>query len=100
MEPLNTQSGTRQPFWFGEPGEKMIVYAHDGNSIRERAMVDNATYRIAWFDPTTGAMIKSIEKATEARSEHYINRDLLVTGPAPGDGGKDWVALIERVKER
>jgi hypothetical protein len=78
----------------------MIVYAHDGNSIRERAMVDNATYRIAWFDPTTGAMIKSIEKATEARSEHYINRDLLVTGPAPGDGGKDWVALIERVKER
>jgi hypothetical protein len=100
MEPLNTQSGTRQPFWFGEPGEKMIVYAHDGKSIRERAMVDNATYRISWFDPTTGGMVKSIEKATEARSEHQTNRDLLVTGPAPGDGGKDWVLLIERVKER
>jgi len=98
MEPINIQSGTNQPFWFGKTGEKYVVYAHNGKSIRERAMVPGATYRISWFDPTTGKMVKTIEKATEARSKNVVLNDMLETGPAPGDETADWVLLIERVK--
>ena len=98
MEPLNLDSGTDEPYWFGRrDASKFVVYAHNGKRIKERGMAESSRYRVSWFDPTTAELVASTERDTQARNSNIPRFDLLDTGSAPNDTGSDWVLLIERI---
>lgn len=98
MMSMGLETGAEGPYWFGKPdASKFVIYAHDGKRIRERGMAQKSRYRVSWFDPTTGELAGSDERDTQARNDKTPLYDVLDTGPAPGDPGRDWVLLLERI---
>lgn len=95
MEPINVHSGKSAPFIFGELGQTYVIYAHNGDPISLKSGIDEASYKVEWYDPVSGERVDEITLKT--KSDTGYKRGHLDIPAAPRDHENDWVLLVEKI---
>lgn len=93
MESRDELTRDTEDYVFAKPNEVYCVYSPDGKSIQLDLSGAQGSYSVAWFNPRTGRDLMA-GPVTQARGGQFAN-----LGNAPAEVGKDWVALVRRVRD-
>ena len=91
MIPADHLALNRKEYVLAKPGEIYAVYIPSGGSARLNLGRNENEFEVSWFDPVEGGSL--IDGGAVS------GPGIVQLGPAPGDAGRDWVALVQLAGE-
>ena len=96
MWPANDLADRGDAYVFAKEGEVYAVYLLEGD--RTRLTLAPGEYKLRWYDPRNGGELQTGADSTLLVGEATMRDEGTVTISPPHHPGKDWLALIEKMR--